>query len=63
MSMILTFHLLCLFSFHTLLWPDVVAVKQLDRQWMSRSSMSEDIQVFTGLEIHVHSMHIMRISS
>ena len=30
---------------------------------MSRSSMSEDIQVFTGLELHVRSMHIMRFSS
>ena len=27
MSLILTFHLLCLFLFHTLWWPDVVAVK------------------------------------
>ena len=27
---------------------------------MSRSSMSEDIHVLTGLEIHVRSMHIMR---
>ena len=27
MPLILTFHLLCSFSFHTLLWPDVVAVK------------------------------------
>ena len=27
---------------------------------MSRSRMSEDIQVFTGLEIHVRSMYVMR---
>ena len=26
-SLILTFHLLCSFSFHTLLWPDAVALK------------------------------------
>ena len=30
---------------------------------MSRSSMSEDIHVFTGLELHVRSMHIMRFFS
>ena len=30
---------------------------------MSRSSVSEDIHVFTGLELYVHSMHIMRFSS
>ena len=30
---------------------------------MSRSSMSEDIEVFTGLELHVRSMHIMLVSS
>ena len=27
---------------------------------MSRSSISEDIDVFTGLELHVRSIHIMR---
>ena len=30
---------------------------------MSRSSMSEDIQVFTGLELHIRSMHLVRFSS
>ena len=30
---------------------------------MSRSSMSEDIHVFTGLELHVRSMHKMRFFS
>ena len=30
---------------------------------MSRSSMSEDIHVFTGLELHVRSMHIVRFFS
>ena len=30
---------------------------------MTRSSMSEDIHLFTGLEIHVRSMHIMRFFS
>ena len=27
---------------------------------MSRSSMSEDIYLFTGLEIHVRSVHLVR---
>ena len=30
---------------------------------MSRSSMSEDIQVFTELELDVRSMHIVRFFS
>ena len=30
---------------------------------MSRSSVSEHNHVFTGVDIHVHSMHIVRISS
>ena len=30
---------------------------------MSRSSMSEDIHVFTELELHVRSMHLMRFFS
>ena len=30
---------------------------------MSRCSLSEDIHVFTGLELHVRSMHIVRLFS
>ena len=30
---------------------------------MSKSSMSEDMQVFAGLEINVCSMHLVRFSS
>ena len=30
---------------------------------MSRSSMSEDIHVFTGLELPVRSMHMVRFFS